>query len=283
MDSLIVRSLENCLLPEEQASLQAWLAEDETHLRYYETYRSTWTLTGQNNQDYHPDVTANWERFRQRILHDNTPALSAFKRSPWLRIAASVIAIAGAALIWFTLTGPREVTEITGNMERKTITLPDGSKVYMNQHSRLHYARQLAGAERAVYLEGEAFFEVAPKVARPFVVYASHTQTQVLGTSFDVKAYETFPVEVSVVTGKVAVSRKTQSLTAENKIVLTPGRKATFSADKQPEEQVIAEPNFIAWKEHRLIFENVRVSDAVKTLEAYYGVHILITDTTIAG
>ncbi|WP_343669725.1 FecR domain-containing protein [Chitinophaga sp.] len=276
IDSLIVRSLENSLSPSEQTMLQTWLNEDAAHRRYFDEIRRTWTITGEHDIDFIPDTAANWQRFKERVYTTEAPALQVVSnRKMYLRVAASITGIAVATLLYFTLRGPNEITTLTAANEKKTIKLPDGSKVYMNHNSRLRYDKQLAGAERAIYLEGEAFFEVANQPGRPFVVYANETQTQVLGTSFDVRAYAATPVEVTVVTGKVAVSHDT------HKLVVTPGRKVIFAAGKQPEENANDDANFIAWKENRFVFDNMQIHDIVKTLENYYGVKIIVADKSI--
>lgn len=277
IDTLIVRSLENSLSPSEQTMLQAWLNEDATHRRYFDEIRRTWTVTGENDFSYTPDTDANWQRFKQRMYADeDMPAMKVVRNNRrYYSIAASVAGIALAGILYFTMRGSHDIETLTAANEKKTLTLPDGSKVYMNQHSKVRYDKQLAGAERAVHLEGEAFFEVANQPGRPFVVYTSQTQTQVLGTSFDVKAYEATPVEISVVTGKVAVSLKHES--AAKKLILTPGRKATFGTDQQLEEKANNDPNFIAWKENRFVFNQTPMPNVLKTLESNYGVKITAT------
>ncbi|SFW81311.1 FecR family protein [Chitinophaga sancti] len=276
IDTLIVRSLEDSLSPSEQTMLQTWLDEDATHRRYFDEIRRTWTITGEHDTHFIPDTEANWQRFRESMYTNDAPELKIVsKRNMYLRIAASITGIAVATMLYFTLRGPNEITELTAANEKKTISLPDGSKVYMNQHSRLRYDKQLAGAERAIHLEGEAFFEVANEPGRPFVVYANETQTQVLGTSFDVRAYAATPVEVAVVTGKVAVSHDV------HKLVVTPGRKVTFAAGKQPKEDANNDANFIAWKENRFVFDGMQIRDVIKTLSGYYGVKIIVTDESI--
>lgn len=281
IETLIARALENNLSTAEQATLQAWLEEDASNRRYYEELQKTWELTATADTDYIPDTNRNWEQFRQKIsVVEETPVrrISPYRNA--LRIAATLLLLAGAGTL-YVLNSSGDITVSTAAMERKEVILPDGSKVFMNQNSRLRYAKNLTGAERAVYLEGEAFFDVTAQQARPFVVYANHTQTQVLGTSFDIKAYKEQPVEVAVISGKVAVSRKTEDKSA-NRLVLTKGRKAIFKTDKQMEEIAIADPNFMAWKEQVLVFQNVTISNVINTLESYYNVKIVVEDSAIA-
>jgi transmembrane sensor len=278
IDTLIARAMENSLSKEEAATLQAWLEEDGANRRYYDEIKKTWDLTGAADTDYVPDTERNWQRFQQEI---QTPSSTrgVFPMRNMLRIAATLLIVAGAGMLYFLLQAPGEINVQTAALEKKEVTLPDGSKVFMNQHSNLRYAKNLAGAERAVYLEGEAFFDVAHEEARPFVVYANQTQTQVLGTTFDIKAYDKQPVEVAVLTGKVAVSRKTTDKSV-SRLVLTPGRKAIFKT--QLEEIAISDPNLMAWKENVLRFDDVPLREVTRTLEAYYGVPIILEDSAVA-
>jgi ferric-dicitrate binding protein FerR (iron transport regulator) len=282
IETLIARALENNLSTAEQATLQAWLEEDASNRRYYEELQKTWDLTATADTDFIPDTNRNWESFRQKIaVTEETPVrrISPYRNA--FRIAATLLLLGGAATLYL-LNSDKDITVSTVALEKKEVILPDGSKVFMNQNSQLRYAKNLSGAERAVYLEGEAFFDVAQQEARPFVVYANHTQTQVLGTTFDIKAYEAQPVEVAVLSGKVAVSRNTEDKSA-NRLILTTGRKAIFKTDKQMEEIAIADPNLMAWKENVLRFKNVTIGSTVKTLESYYNVKIVVEDSSVAA
>jgi transmembrane sensor len=275
IDTLIARALENNLSKEDMATLQRWLQEDVSNRRYYDEIKKTWELTGTAETDFVPDTERNWERFQRQIQPVR-------RISPYLRIAAAALVLLGAGTLYFVLRAPGEITVETAALQKKEVKLPDGSKVFMNQNSRLRYANNLTGPDRAVYLEGEAYFDVAHEEARPFVVYANNTQTQVLGTTFDIKAYEAQPVEVAVLSGKVAVSRKTEDKSA-TRLVLTMGRKAIFKTDKQLEEIAIADPNFMAWKENVLRFDNIPLRDVIKTLESYYSVRIVIEDAAVSS
>jgi transmembrane sensor len=281
IESLIIRSLDHSLETEEQQQLQAWLEEDADHRRYYETLQQTWELTGTHDPVFEPDVNDNWVRFQQKLEQPSMHVIPGGNRRNALRVAAGVAILLGAATLYFLLNNQREITVLTAAKEKKSVVLPDGSRVFMNQNSSLRYASNLTGPERAVYLEGEAYFDVAKQQARPFVVYANGTQTQVLGTTFDVKAYTTKPVEISVLSGKVAVSKTvTNNLRAET-LILTPGRKAIFKTDAPTEENAIKDPNLMAWKDNKLVFYNTPMREVLTTLENYYGVRIEIQDSSL--
>jgi len=278
IETLIARDIDNSLSPEEKEVLQAWLNEDETNRQYYAALKSTWALTGKADTDFTPSTEKNWEAFKQQITA--TPTRSIFHTYRHvLRIAASVILLSGAATAYFVFFRHPEVSVATLAHEKKTVTLPDGSKAYLNQNSKLTYAANFKGKERAVHLEGEAFFEVTQHTAQPFVVYASHTQTQVLGTAFDVKAYDVSQVEVAVVTGKVAFSNRDNQ---QEKLLLTGGSRGILKDTKALEQTRIEDPNFMAWKENRLSFQDTRLGDVINTLQNYFDVRIMLSDKDMA-
>ncbi len=280
IETLIARDIDNSLSPEEKETLQSWLAADASNRAYYDALQRTWSLASKADTDYVPATERNWETFRQHITPAPTRSIFHTYRNA-LRIAAGIVLLGGAATAYFTLVRQPDVTVFTAAREKKTVILPDGSKAYLNQQSKLTYAAGFKGRERAVHLEGEAFFEVTQQSSQPFVVYAGHTQTQVLGTSFDIKNYEDKQqVEVVVVTGKVAFSTRNNQ---QQRLVLNGGDKGVLQASHTLKRAPIEDPNFMAWKENRLSFQDTEIRDVIQTLQNYFDVRITLTDTQMAG
>jgi ferric-dicitrate binding protein FerR (iron transport regulator) len=117
----------------------------------------------------------------------------------WVRYAAAMFA---GAVISFGIRmisdrAPTVSEPVTGDLvvfadkrQRSNIVLPDGSKVWLNSHSRITYPRDYGIRERSLSLTGEAYFEVAKDPGKRFLVNAGDMQVEALGTSFNVKAYE---------------------------------------------------------------------------------------------
>jgi ferric-dicitrate binding protein FerR (iron transport regulator) len=273
IETLIARDIDNSLSPEEKRTLQSWLDEHAANRQYYEALKSTWSLAAKADADFVPATEKNWEIFRQHLTSTGKRSFLHTYRNA-LRIAASVVLLGAAATSYFVFFHHPEVAVYTQAREKKTITLPDGSKVFLNQQSSLRYTAGFSGKERAVQLEGEAFFEVTQQSDKPFIVYTQHTQTQVLGTSFDVKSYDPAQVEVAVVSGKVAFSDRGNA----QRLVLSSGHKGILQSAKTLKQVPIADPNFMAWKENRLSFQDTRISDVINTLEGYFDVQIVLKD-----
>lgn len=161
------------------------------------------------------------------------------------------------------------------------IVLPDGSVVALNSNSQLQFPKKFKNDVREVTITGEAFFDVKPNPEKPFVINAGNAQVKVLGTSFNVRAYpETETVEVVVKTGKVQVIRKkTETQTTMRDVILVPGEKGTLYNESNTLEKTInSNPNFIAWKTHDLVFNEVPLSKVIQCLEEAYHIDILIIE-----
>lgn len=150
------------------------------------------------------------------------------------------------------------------------IVLADGTKVYLNTVSSIKYPTQFNGDQRVVELEGEAYFEVAKNKNKPFIVKSGDQEIEVLGTHFNVHAYNNESVvKTTLLEGSVAVSYKNQ------KTVLKPGQQSnvsdSFSKIKIKEVDTEAA---IAWKDGRFKFDNADLKTVMKQLERWYGIKV---------
>lgn len=150
------------------------------------------------------------------------------------------------------------------------IVLADGTKVYLNAVSSLKYPAQFNGEQRIVELEGEAYFEVAKNKNQPFIVKSADQSIKVLGTHFNVHAYDNEPVtKTTLLEGSVAVSYKNQNT------ILKPGQQSNVS-DKLTKiivKEVDTEAA-IAWKNGRFKFDNSDLKSVMKQLERWYGIKV---------
>ncbi|MGN1265892.1 MAG: FecR family protein [Muribaculaceae bacterium] len=155
--------------------------------------------------------------------------------------------------------------------QRAHITLPDGSRVWVNAGSRLSYPSQF-GNERRVRIEGEALFDVA-KGGKPFIVSAGNMEIRALGTQFNVYGYAGEPLTVSLIEGRV----KVYDPSVESKSVTL---KAGESAIERDGELVVEAngDNILTWRDGVYSFDNVPMSAILHKLEVYYDVHFVVSD-----
>ncbi|GAB3574006.1 FecR family protein [Spirosoma luteolum] len=174
------------------------------------------------------------------------------------------------------------------------VRLPDGSKVTLYKGSRISFPRAFTANRRDVFLVGEAFFEVVRRPRQPFFVYTHQLTTQVLGTSFTIRAFpDDAEAKVIVRTGKVSVFKTPASgeigeiAGNEPALILTPNQQATLQAsDRQLERSLVAlpEPVLSPTSQTRpLVFEHTPVVSVFERLEAAYGIIVNYDAELLAG
>jgi ferric-dicitrate binding protein FerR (iron transport regulator) len=167
---------------------------------------------------------------------------------------------------------------------KSIIELSDGSKIWLNADSRIEYPDVFAGTTREVHLHGEAFFEVAKNPAKPFIIHLDKGTIRVLGTSFNVRAYDDEAVvETSVRTGKVAFIPKYKSAKKKaDTVFITPDNKVRFS---YRQEQVVLEPTVSkddkAWTEGTLIFKDNSFEEIAAALERSFGKQVVFVSEKV--
>lgn len=155
------------------------------------------------------------------------------------------------------------------------LVLEDGTKVWLNAGSRMAFPTKFSQEKRTVFLEGEAYFEVAHHNDRPFFVNTSKIIIKVLGTKFNISAYNADQVtETVLVEGKVTVSEQSVLGFIRNKVMLKPNQKASFYHDDHSMD-VKNEPDIelaIAWIDGWFKFSQQNLSTVLDKLERYYNV-----------
>jgi ferric-dicitrate binding protein FerR (iron transport regulator) len=228
----------------------------------------------------------------------------------WRMVAAAVIILAiGGGVLWF-FQGDRNPFAVryvdrqlkVGNGKRSKLVLSDGSTVWLNAGSKLSYPDVFTGDKRVVTLEGEAFFDIARHVDMPFYVHAGRVTVKVLGTRFDVKAYQgDAGVSTTLISGKVQVMLDDEP---DKKIILTPNEKLTVmnaaaglgDTDVAKDGEAGGGGNELhylvqgvpkagddslpetAWVENRLVISNETFEEVARMLERRYDVQIEISD-----
>ena len=151
------------------------------------------------------------------------------------------------------------------------LVLADGTEVWVNAESRLHYPSRFTGDVRTVRLEGEAYFKVAHDERHPFVVETERLTTRVLGTEFNLQSYTGEDVSVTLVTGRVAV--RTDG-TGEQ-VSLLPGQELTLEADgASPTVQNVDTYARTQWKEGYFYFDRASLDEILHVLGRWYNVDI---------
>ena len=156
--------------------------------------------------------------------------------------------------------------------QKTRITLPDGSKVWLNSDSRLEYASKFID-KRKILLKGEAFFEVAEDPQKPLEVHSDGIITTALGTSFNISAFEDHDIEVGLVTGKISVESSMEKGGA--RVIVSPSEKAVYS---HKSKKLVVSPyhnlNFLKWTRRVIVFKKAGFAEIEERLERWYDVDI---------
>lgn len=278
-DDLLVKYLLGEASPEEQAQVEAWLAESEANGAYYTQLQQVWERSQVLAYTGEVDEEAAWQRFRTRIHNPQEQAVVRPLRSTgWWRIAALFIVILGVAFFAYTwLTREAPVQELSLRTIDKPLsdTLSDGSVVVLNKHSAISYPSRFKGDTRTIALQGEAFFKVTPNKEQPFVVQVNDVTIKVLGTSFNVRS-EGGETEVIVETGVVQVSRggKTVELRPKEKVLV---QQNDTSLVKAAETEAL----YNYYRTREFVCDNTPLWKLVEVLNEAYDARIVIDRTAL--
>ena len=288
-EELLARYLGNTASESERNEVEAWLAESDANARELATYRLIWDHSASmKKSSVTVDTDAAWSKMKDKMAAGKSPAVLPEaktiqfrpevkqRRLPVTVWAAAMIAILVVAFGWFFLISdkaPESLNVATANNTTEQI-LPDGTKVFLNYNSKLTYPEAFNSDLRTVSLQGEAFFDVKPDAAHPFVIQANGTEIRVLGTSFNVKAYSEAPVRVDVATGKVRVSKDS------HRVELVKGQSAEVLKDSIRSLQ--ANMNLMGYRTQVYEFNAADLQDVVSSIRDGYHVDVRLSSEKIA-
>jgi len=155
------------------------------------------------------------------------------------------------------------------------LTLADGSKVWLNAESAITFPTAFTGNERKVTIKGEAYFEVAHDASKPFQVTVNGMQVQVLGTHFNINAYDDEgEIKTTLLEGSVKVSKGPESK------LITPGQQAVVSST---EPKIVVQQadvdEAVAWKNGLFHFNNADLQEVMRQLSRWYDVNVMYDGT----
>lgn len=215
------------------------------------------------------------------------------RKKVYYNMAACFLLFAGisvaVALLWQQIKTDEHpltyIETITERGSRLHMELEDGTTVWLNADSKIIYPEKFSKTTREVQLTGEAYFKVA-KNARPFIVKTPHLETRVLGTSFNINAYENRESEdVTVLSGKVQLSRnKTeQDKTVEPALFLTAQEKGVFTKRSKTLEEILVSDSeeSRAWTNGKLVFKQATMLEIMQILSRKFNVQVMADNSEI--
>jgi ferric-dicitrate binding protein FerR (iron transport regulator) len=293
---LILSYLDGDYSENEEKLVLEWAAESKKNKDELELLKMIWASSSLELP--RPNVEKALQNIKERInsllLAEETknPKIINFKNiigkgrlpgflvsSRLLKIAAVVVIFIAGAVYISNMLSNKKLKEITvGNKLIKEIMLPDGTKVTLDAGSILKYREELGNNDCEVFLNGEGYFEVTPDKGRQFIVHTNLALITVLGTKFNVRAWEQNNKElVAVVDGKVrfgsentnnsssgVIIRKGQMSSLENGLVSSP---IDVNVDKQ-----------LSWMHREMKFQSTSLGEVLGQLGRWYDLEFILPD-----
>lgn len=171
---------------------------------------------------------------------------------------------------WNTIEVPRG-TEYS-------LVLSDGTEIFLNAETVLRFPDQFENeGKREIWLTGEGFFKVHRDTCRPFIVHTGGTEVRVLGTVFNVMAYENMPeLQVTLLSGKVEVEENLH----RTSVVLAPGEQAVYNKNERTlEEKIVDVSYYSAWHEGLFAFRETPLMQVMEILARWYDFEVFFQNT----
>lgn len=229
---------------------------------------------GVNNQRFKDDVAPGGDKAILTLADGSTVVLDDAQNGTLAQQGSSKVIKLGGKLVYDPANkNSKEIvynTITTPNGGQYQLELPDGSLVWLNATSSIHFPTSFAGKERRVEITGEAYFEIAKNRVMPFIVTVNNAEVQVLGTHFNVNAYnDEENVKTTLLEGSV------KFVSGDNINMLKPGQQSQLTNNgliKLVSNVDVEE--VVAWKNGMFDFENAGIETVMRQLARWYDVEI---------
>lgn len=280
IESLIAKFLSGEATDSERDEVEQWKSESPENLDYFNILSKIYIQAPLAKIEKNYDADAAWLKLKSEINSEKKDATirninSAGSNWSFLRIAASIILVAGLSFVAYQFLSTEKVVPVTLASQNavEEFKLPDSTQVVLNKNSKLVYA--YSENKRKAELKGEAFFDLGQDPSRPFELTAGNLTIHDIGTSFNVKATEgSDSVIVFVESGEVVLTSP-----SNNYVNLIKGEKAVYLRKRdQFIKETLADTNALAYKTKIFVFENASLISAVQKLNEVYDSNIIVAE-----
>lgn len=259
IQTLIAAQLSGEATPEELEQLANWRSQSTHNELHYEQLAQLWEQSARVKHLAAVDLDKDWAQVRNHMQEQS------FTSRLGLRWAAAIAILVFGALVLGYLLSPQPGLQYSAMDAPQSIQLADGSTVHLNKGAELVLEADFGKHDRKMQLTGEAFFEVASDVNRPFIIHTQSATTQVVGTAFNLKE-ALGQTSILVTEGKVSFSGNGEQLT------LTAGMAA--AANDNSLLLIASDVNRIAWHTRKLSFRQASLLQALQQIADFYELEI---------
>lgn len=301
---LLARYLSGECSQEEQESVHQWLAKNKENQQTLELLKISWNVPDPQQQT--SDVKSLWNQVAAKAnitpkaveVEDQDSLKQKAKIIKWplnfqtttfriLRYAAILIFATSLVYIFSKIGGefPWQTDEfetlVVENGQRQHITLGDGTAISLDAGSSLSYPKEFDGETREVFLNGEGYFEVVSNPDKPFIVHANHAEVKVLGTKFNVRAWQVDRrVSVSVAEGRVSL--KPGHSDTHGQVIIVKGQSSTLTENGLPTQPQLVDINrILGWMNNEFFFDDAPLREILFQLERWFDVQFFLADSSV--
>jgi transmembrane sensor len=285
IDQLITNRLLGTISEEESLFLDYWIGQSIENRRLYSEQKRLWNLFEIHQKVQKIDESKAYQKISNQLF-----SRKRINVLGWIQRVAAIlllpVIVASAFYFYSEKTSHNQFSTVYNTVEtplgmRSSLTLPDGTKVWLNAGSSISYPVLFANDRRTISLTGEAYFEVKKDKKWPFVVSTKNMNVLVTGTTFNCNAYpENDQVQTVLVEGEVTLINQSSTELA----TMHPGELAVFNNDNQQITKTKTDlQKYIAWKSGKLMFRDDKMNKVVEKLERWYNVEFEIEDKEIAN
>lgn len=274
---IVMRYLNGEATHEEEAMIDAFIKQGEEQAALFNQWMEEWEANIFSTPA--PAVDQAWQRL-QETIDSHTGRTVHMQWWHKAVAAAAIIVIIGCAAIWsFSGSTATQTYLCSAPAGSKTqVTLPDGSKVWLNGGSSLAYTNQFNNDNRRVELHGEAYFEVQKHQGKPFTVHTQGYDVTVKGTKFNVSAYDNDPISTTtLMEGKVELSDGKQNLS------LAPGDAVQLDKATGKLQRYATDGFADGWRSGRLMYPDITLEQFGRVLSRQYNVNVHLANSQCAN
>lgn len=301
---LVVKYIAGQANHDEIAAVKQWISMSKENESYYIELYDTW----HNSLHAEPDLVDAQQAYHLFLQNTSGGQKTLYKRLlSWSKIAAVLILISAAGLYFYSQQYEKSQVwhkiNVSNGVPRKLV-LPDATIVWINSGSQVKYSADFGKTSRTIYLDGEAYFDIAKSKKKiPFLVKTKHFTIRDIGTVFNIKAYSDDPsFEATVIEGKISVEGKISKHDEENSKVFLEKQqvlKINSRLEEDSKYDAVSQYNgtgnnpervkvlaidesqiqlYNGWKDDFLVFEETSFKELAKIIERRYDVEMVFQD-----
>lgn len=253
---------------------------------FFNQMKKDWKTVEKGLKKPRVDVDEAWTNLINRLNSDNlieSKVTGRVRQMNWMSWAASLVALIAIGGILFLSLGRQSenllLVETNSEIGSFVQTLADGSVVYLGASTQMQYRKDFGEKDRHVSLNGEAFFEIAHNLEKPFTIEVFDKVVEVLGTSFNLKSTSKEHFELQVKTGTVRIKALND---AAFSVIVSAGEMATL-LDNQIVKTSIQSNSFESWKSHKMRFKDESIAKIIEVINRNYNSSIIVESEIIGS